>query len=140
MVVKITPNDKGNPVGKLADAELHFTDGALEGMKLIGFAIWERRSGGGRKPHAVSQPGLQNALDRLIEPTARGSPTNPLRWTIKSTYRLARALRKQGYVVSATSVGRMLVSMHYSLQAIVRRAKAFSIRIGTASFATSRNG
>src|SRR3954468_8691395 len=48
MVVKITPNDKGNPVGKLADAELHFNDGALEGLKLIGFAIWEGRSGGGR--------------------------------------------------------------------------------------------
>src|SRR5580765_5393969 len=48
MVVKITPNDKGNPAGKLADAELHFTDGELDGMKLIGFAIWERRSGGGR--------------------------------------------------------------------------------------------
>src|SRR5258708_18771388 len=76
----------------------------------------QRRSGGGRKPHAVSQPGLQNALDRLIEPTARGSPTNPLRWTIKSTYRLARELRKQGYVVSATSVRRKLVAMHYSLQ------------------------
>ena len=48
MVVKITPNDKGNPPGKLADAELHFKDGELDGMKLIGFAIWERRSGGGR--------------------------------------------------------------------------------------------
>ena len=48
MVVKITPNDKGNPVGKLADAELHFSDGALEGLKLIGFAIWERRGGNGR--------------------------------------------------------------------------------------------
>ena len=48
MVVKITPNDKGNPPGKLADAELHFTDGELDGMKLIGFAIWERRSGGSR--------------------------------------------------------------------------------------------
>ena len=48
MVVKITPNDKGNPPGKLADAELHFNDGELDGMKLIGFAIWERRSGGGR--------------------------------------------------------------------------------------------
>jgi hypothetical protein len=47
MVVKITPNDKGNPPGKLADAELHFTDGELAGMKLIGFAIWERRGGGG---------------------------------------------------------------------------------------------
>ena len=48
MVVKITPNDKGNPASKLAEAELHFTDGALEGLKLIGFAIWERRGGGGR--------------------------------------------------------------------------------------------
>ena len=48
MVVKITPNDKGNPAGKLAEAELHFNEGALEGLKLIGFAIWERRGGGGR--------------------------------------------------------------------------------------------
>ena len=48
MVVKITPNDKGNPAGKLADAELHFSDGVFDGLKLIGFAIWERRSGGGR--------------------------------------------------------------------------------------------
>ena len=43
MTIKITPNDKGNPPGKLADAELHFTEGPLEGLKLIGFAIWERR-------------------------------------------------------------------------------------------------
>ena len=46
MTVKITPNDRGNPPGKLADAELHFTDGPLEGLKLIGFSIWERRGGG----------------------------------------------------------------------------------------------
>ena len=48
MTVKITPNDKGNPPGKLADVELHFGDGPLEGLRLIGFAIWERRGGGGR--------------------------------------------------------------------------------------------
>ena len=48
MVVKITPNDKNNPPGKLADAELHFTDGLLTGLKLIGFAVWERKTGGGR--------------------------------------------------------------------------------------------
>lgn len=48
VTVKITANDKGNPPGKLADAELHFADGPLAGLKLIGFAIWERRSGGGR--------------------------------------------------------------------------------------------
>src|SRR5258708_19894204 len=48
MTIKITPNDKGNPPGKLAEAELHFTEGPLEGLKLIGFTIWERRGGNGR--------------------------------------------------------------------------------------------
>jgi hypothetical protein len=48
MVVKITPYEKSTPSGKLADAEVHFTEGALEGMRLIGFAIWERRQGPGR--------------------------------------------------------------------------------------------
>ncbi len=48
MTVKIVPNDKGNPPGKLADAELHFTSGPLEGLKLIGFGIWERKAGNGR--------------------------------------------------------------------------------------------
>ena len=46
MTVKIVPNEKGNPPGKLADAELHFTAGPLAGLKLIGFGIWERRTGG----------------------------------------------------------------------------------------------
>lgn len=76
----------------------------------------QRRSGGGRKPHSVTQPGLPAALDQLIEPGSRGSPTNPLRWTIQSTYRLARELCQQGYAVSITSVRRMLASMGYSLQ------------------------
>ena len=60
MVVKITPNDKGNPAGKLADAELHFTEGALDGLKLIGFAIWERRSGSGRN---VTFPARQYSVN-----------------------------------------------------------------------------
>jgi hypothetical protein len=76
----------------------------------------QRRLGGGRKSHAITQPDLRSALDRLIDPTARGSPTNPLRWTIKSTYRLADELGRQGYAVSATSVRRMLAAMGYSLQ------------------------
>lgn len=46
MVIKIIHNDRGNPPGKLADAELHFIDGPLTGLKLIGFSVWERRSGG----------------------------------------------------------------------------------------------
>jgi hypothetical protein len=60
MVVKITPNDKGNPPGKLADAELHFTEGTLEGLKLIGFGIWERRSGGSRN---VTFPARQYSVN-----------------------------------------------------------------------------
>ena len=48
MTIKITPNDKGNPPGKLADAEVHFSDGPMDGLKLIGFGIWERRGGNGR--------------------------------------------------------------------------------------------
>ena len=60
MTVKISPNDKGNPPGKLADAELHFADGPLAGLKLIGFAIWERRGGGGRN---VTFPARQYAVN-----------------------------------------------------------------------------
>ncbi len=60
MTVKIVPNDKGNPPGKLADAELHFTDGVLEGLKLIGFGIWERRTGAGRN---VTFPARQYAVN-----------------------------------------------------------------------------
>ena len=60
LIVKITPNDKQNPVGKLADAELHFTDGVLDGLKLIGFSVWERRTGGGRN---VTFPARQYAVN-----------------------------------------------------------------------------
>ena len=48
MVVKIMPNGKGVPNGKLADAEVHFTEGDLQGLRLLGFAVWERRDGSGR--------------------------------------------------------------------------------------------
>lgn len=60
MIVKITPNEKGNPPGKLGDAELHFTEGPLEGLKLIGFAIWERRTGSGRN---VTFPARQYSVN-----------------------------------------------------------------------------
>ncbi len=61
MIIRITPNDKGNPPGKLADAELHFTEGPLEGLKLIGFAVWERRgAGSGRN---VTFPARQYAVN-----------------------------------------------------------------------------
>jgi hypothetical protein len=60
LVVKITPNEKGKPPGKLADAELHFSEGVLDGLRLIGFSIWERRGGGGRN---VTFPARQYAVN-----------------------------------------------------------------------------
>jgi hypothetical protein len=60
MVVKIVPYEKGNPPGKLADAELHFTEGVLDGLKLIGFSVWERRSGPGRN---VTFPARQYSVN-----------------------------------------------------------------------------
>lgn len=77
----------------------------------------QRRPGGGRRPGHITQPGLANALDQLIEPSTRGSPMNPLRWTSKSTRRLAKELRQQGFTVSPTTVRRLLHQMGYSLQA-----------------------
>jgi hypothetical protein len=60
VTIKITPNDKGNPPGKLADAELHFSEGPLDGLKLIGFGIWERRGGSGRN---VTFPARQYSVN-----------------------------------------------------------------------------
>ena len=73
MTIKILPNDKGNPAGKLADAEIHFNGGPFEGLKLIGFAIWERRSGNGRnvtfpsRQYSVNGERRSFALLRSIE-------------------------------------------------------------------------
>ena len=74
--VKIVVNDIGNPPGKLAHAELHFNDGILGGLKLIGFAVWERRAGGGRnvtfpaRQYAVNGERRSFALLRPIEDLA----------------------------------------------------------------------
>ena len=79
MTVKFTRNDKGNPPGKLADVELHFTDGPLEGLKLIGFAIWETRSGDRRnvtfpaRQYSVNGERRSFALLRpIVDATAQG--------------------------------------------------------------------
>jgi hypothetical protein len=57
--IKFISNDRGNPVGKLADVELHFTEGVLAGLKLIGFAVWERRAGG----RTVTFPARQYSIN-----------------------------------------------------------------------------
>ena len=60
MTIKIVPNEKGTPPGKLAEAELHFTHGVLEGLKLVGFAVWERKTGNGRN---VTFPARQYSVN-----------------------------------------------------------------------------
>lgn len=77
----------------------------------------QRKAGGGRKSRAEEQPELLDALDRLISPSTRGDPMNPLRWTIKSTRTLAEELQKQGYQVSPTTIRDLLHALDYSLQA-----------------------
>ena len=89
LVIKITPNDRGSPPGKLADAELHFTDGELGGLKLLGFAIWERRGGGGRN---VTFPSRQFAVNgerrsyALLRPIVDSDGQNRVRDLVLEAY------------------------------------------------------
>ena len=89
MTVRITPNDSGNPAGKLADAELHFADGPLAGLKLIGFAIWERRGVNGRN---VTFPARQYSVNgerrsfALLRPIEDVSAQNGIRERILDAF------------------------------------------------------
>jgi len=76
-----------------------------------------RRPGGGRKPLLAIDPGLVPALLALVEPTERGDPMSPLRWTCKSLRHLAAELSAQGHPVSRTVVGELLAKQQFSLQA-----------------------
>ncbi len=76
-----------------------------------------RRPGGGRKRATDKQPGLARALQRLVEPTARGDPESALRWTCKSTRKLADELSKQGFKVGSRTVAKELKAQQFSLQA-----------------------
>jgi hypothetical protein len=75
-----------------------------------------RRPGAGRKPAIVKDPSLRTDLEALVEPTTRGDPESPLRWTCKSVRRLAEALQQQGHQVSRTLVAELLNAAGYSLQ------------------------
>jgi hypothetical protein len=89
MTVKILPNEKENPPGKLADAELHFTDGPLDGLKLIGFAIWERKSGTGRN---VTFPARQYSVNgerrsfSLLRPISDATAQERIRELVLNAY------------------------------------------------------
>ena len=84
-----------------------------------GVAVSERQRvpGGGDRRAIDKQPGLLEALDELVHPGTRGSPMSALRWTLKSTYELARDLQDRGFRVSAELVRRLLHQLGYSLQA-----------------------
>lgn len=76
-----------------------------------------RRAGGGRRPVTTTDPALLAALLTLIEPTTRGDPESPLRWTCKSTAQLADELTRQRHPVSPRTVSALLTHAGYSLQA-----------------------
>jgi hypothetical protein len=89
MTVKIVSYDKGNPPGKLADAELQFSEGPLEGLKLIGFAIWEKRNGGGRNVTFPARSFSVNGERRsfsLLRPLVDSTAQNRLRDLILEAY------------------------------------------------------
>jgi hypothetical protein len=81
-------NDRGGPQGKLADAELHFTNGPLDGLKLVGFAVWERRSGG----RHVTVPARQYSVNgerrsfALLRPITDSVATDRLRDVILDAF------------------------------------------------------
>ena len=75
-----------------------------------------RRPGAGRKRTVSKDPTLLRDLEALVEPTTRGDPESPLRWTCKSVRRLAQALQAQGHEVSRTLVGHLLNEARFSLQ------------------------
>jgi hypothetical protein len=89
VAVKITPNDRGTPPSKLADAELHFMGGELDGLKLIGFSVWQRRGGNGR---SVSFPGRQYRMGEerrtfaLLRPIADISAQERVRDLVLEAY------------------------------------------------------
>jgi len=80
-------------------------------------ATQQRRLGGGRKCREFEQPQLFESLQKLVDSGTRGDPMSPLRWTCKSTRTLAEELSRQGFLVSANTVGRLLYECGYSLQA-----------------------
>lgn len=96
----------------------------LAGLKELGQAIEVvaggprriRQAGAGRKKLVEQDPGVREALERLVEPVTRGDPESPLRWTCKSLMQLSRELGACGHTISHVSVGTLLKELGYSLQ------------------------
>lgn len=105
---------------------------AVPGGVVDGVPTWspalvrQRRPGGGRKARMVQDAALVPALEALVEPTTRGDPQSPLRWTTKSTRKLADELTRQGHSVSATTVATLLGQLKYRLHALRKTTEGAS--------------
>jgi hypothetical protein len=100
----------------LSRVTLHREVGEISEDAPSGHQVRVRKVGGGRKKLTQQGPGLLSALEALVEPTTRGDPESPLRWTCRSTRQLAAALTGQGYPVSHQTVASLLDELGYSLQ------------------------
>lgn len=89
MNVKFFLNDKGSPAGKLADAELHFTGGPLDGLKLVGFSVWERKNGGRNVtfPARTYSVNGERRSFALLRPTVDTAGQDRLRDVILEAYK-----------------------------------------------------
>ena len=96
-----------------------------------------RRRGGGRKSRTELDPDLEMALESLVNPATRGDPQSPLRWTCKSTTRLAEEWTRQGHSASPSTVGRLLRAAGYSLQGNRKTKEAAATQTGMPSSSTS---
>lgn len=109
LVARVTGADRDSISAGVAELE--------EGLSGNPSTKGVRRPGGGRKKIVDKQPGIKDQLERLVEPLTRGDPESPLRWTCKSTRRLAEELEENGYQVSHQKVAELLQELGYSLQA-----------------------
>ena len=128
MTIKITPNDKGNPPGKLADAELHFTEGPLEGLKLIGFSVWERRGGGGRnvtfpaRQYSVNGERRSFALLRPVVDTTAGARSLASARAVAARERCSRSPAKSPATSAAMRAVSCSIASWHRFAARARRA------------------
>ena len=109
MATGIAPSTIGRGLKELAQDEPPAFAGAGSPQRI-------RRPGAGRKRTISQDPTLLADLEALVEPTTRGDPESPLRWTCKSVRRLAQAVQEQGHKVSRTLVAEVLNDAGYSLQ------------------------
>ena len=123
---------------RLSRTTIHAGSKDLEGVQSVTRPTGRvRQRGAGRKPLTHHAPDIVQALDALVEPSSRGDPESLLRWTCKSTRRLAQELQRQGYIIGDRKVADLLHQLNYSLQANGKTRRAGSTPTATRSLNTS---